>query len=229
MSARYALYYSPPTASPLGAFGAAWLGRTIEGQDLAPPEAENIAPGDWRAATAAPRKYGFHATLKAPFRLANGATENDLISAVETFCADRPAIGLGRLRLAKISGFLALRPEREEAAARLAADIVQAFDGYRAALTPQEIVRRRPDALTAAQRDLLDRWGYPYVMGEFRFHMTLTGRLEETESERFRAALEHRLARDADRDAAIDDICIFRQDRTDGDLSLLRRIPLGAA
>ena len=226
MAYRYAIYYSPPTASPLGAFGAKWLGRTIEGQDLAPPALAWVSAQDWKTATVAPRKYGFHATLKPPFRLADGASEDELVSAVESFCAETGPADLGSLKVDRISGFLALTPERQDAVGRLAADIVREFDRFRAPLTAEEIERRRPETLTPRQRQLLDCWGYPYVIGDFRFHMTLTGNLPEADRAVFCAELEDRFSDLKTGPMTIDGICVFQQKSPEDELSLLRRIKL---
>lgn len=223
MAFRYAIYFAPPTASVLGDAGTTWLARSIEGQDIAPPVLSNISSADWESATAAPRRYGFHATLKPPFRLAEGTSEGELLSAVQTYSAGTAPVILGDLRIARISGFLALRPERQDAVTRLAADIVRTFDEYRAPLTPEERARRRPDTLSPAQRTLLDNWGYPFVMGEFRFHMTLTGRLAPEDAERFSAELEKRFDPAKIGPVTINTICVFRQDTPDSDLTLLKR------
>lgn len=223
MTYRYAIYFSPSTASTLGAFGAEWLGRTIEGQDLGAPVLSNISSADWETATAAPRRYGFHATLKPPFRLTEGNSEGDLLSAVKTYAAGTAPVILGDLRIARISAFLALRPERQEAVARLAADIVRTFDDYRVPLTPDERARRRPGTLSPAQRTLLDCWGYPFVMGEFRFHMTLTARLPPADAKRFSTELEKLFDPAKIGPVTIDAICVFRQDTPDNDLTLLKR------
>ena len=226
MTHRYAIYFSPPTASALGDLGASWLGRTIEGQDLAPPTLADIASEDWESAIAAPRRYGFHATLKPPFRLAEGFSEGDLLAEVRTYCATTAPVFLGQLGVAQVSDFMALRPERHEAVARLAADIVRTFDVYRAPLTPDETERRRPGSLSPAQRTLLDSWGYPYVMGEFRFHMTLTGRLSPEDRERYRTELEKRFVPAKIGAVTVDDLCVFRQESPDSDLTLLHRFAL---
>ncbi len=79
-----------------------------------------------------------------------------------------------------ISGFIAVIPaEPSPALQQLAADCVTAFDSFREPLTAEDRARRNPSRLTAKQCEYLDRWGYPYVMDEFRFHMTLTGRLDD--------------------------------------------------
>src|SRR5207245_1192733 len=78
-----------------------------------------------------------------------------------------------------ISGFIAVIPAEPVAELQqLAADCARDFDSFRAPLGAEDRARRRPEKLTERQRDYLDRWGYPYVMEEFRFHMTLTGRLD---------------------------------------------------
>ena len=211
MAFRYAIYFSPSTSSALGSFGASWLGRSIEGRRLATLVLSNIAPDDWEAATRAPRGYGFHATLKPPFRLAPETTEAKLIDAMKFFCRTTPPVTLGTLAVQELSGFLALRPERDAPVTAFAENCVRAFDCFRAPPTPEEIARRRPETLTSRQRQLLDRWGYPYVMDEFRFHMTLTGRLNDPETHLFRKTLETRYAPLLDQTVAIDEICLFCQ------------------
>src|SRR5262249_54746601 len=52
---------------------------------------------------------------------------------------------------------------------------VTAFDNFRSPVTPEERRRRLGAGLTNRQIENLDRWGYPYVLEDFRFHMTLTG------------------------------------------------------
>ena len=158
---RYAIYYTPAAGSALARFGEAWFARKAPCLD-------------------APRRYGFHGTLKAPFRLANGTSEAELLLAAERFAAERGALRGPSLRPAVLAGFLALMPsEPFEELDRLAADCVAAFDRFRAPPGEAELARRRRAGLSASQEALLRRWGYPYVMEAFRFHMTLTGRLDE--------------------------------------------------
>jgi hypothetical protein len=68
--------------------------------------------------------------------------------------------------------------------------VVTGLDAFRAPLTGAEFARRRPDALTPRQRELLKAWGYPYVLAEFRFHLTLTDRIPRHR----RPAVEHVLS-----------------------------------
>jgi hypothetical protein len=54
---------------------------------------------------------------------------------------------------------------------------VMAFDDFRAPATEAELARRNQAKLTPRQRELLSAWGYPYVLDEFGFHLTLTDRI----------------------------------------------------
>ena len=86
------------------------------------------------------------------------------------------------------------------------------FDSFRAPLTPEDRARRNPSALTPRQRDYLDRWGYPYVLEDFRFHMTLTGRLDAERREPVLTMLRERFAALGLQTLAIDRIACCRQD-----------------
>ncbi len=79
-SPRYAIYFTPQSSMPLARFGASVLGYDVsEGRDVPHLALKGIFPTDIAAATAAPRKYGFHATLAAPFYLGDGHAEADLL------------------------------------------------------------------------------------------------------------------------------------------------------
>ncbi|MBJ7407960.1 MAG: DUF1045 domain-containing protein, partial [Bradyrhizobium sp.] len=168
---------------------------------------------DWRDITTDPRKYGFHATLKAPIALAPGRTEAELIAACAAFAGKTRLRPLIRPVVDSISGFIAVVPaEPVDALQELGADCVRAFDSFRAALTAEDRARRRPERLSERQRDYLDRWGYPYVMEEFRFHMTLTGRLDADRRGAILEMLRTRFAALGMETLVIDRIALFRQD-----------------
>jgi putative phosphonate metabolism protein len=211
---RYAIYYAAAQTSDLDRFGARLLGYdAFAGTDLPFPEGVTRAAPDWRDLTADPRKYGFHATLKAPFTLAPEKTEAELFAACSTFAATPRAIPIIKPVVGSISGFIAVIPaEPPQELIRLAADCVTAFDTFRAPLTEADRARRNPSRLTSAQRDHLDRWGYPYVMDDFRFHMTLTGRLGSERREEVLAMLKARFAALDLATLAIDRIAVFRQE-----------------
>lgn len=220
---RYAIYFVPPPDTALGAFGTRWLGLG----ESAPPDLAGVSVDDWRNAVAAPQRYGFHATLKAPFRLAEGHDERALAAALESFCRTRAAVPVGKLALRMLSDFLVLAPMEAGAAAELAADCMRAFDPFRAPPTAGDIARRTPDRLTASEKANLERWGYPWVMEEYRFHLTLTGPLDEAERARFGAAIARAALPAVAEAVGIGDICLCGQPAPDAEFRVLRRIALG--
>jgi hypothetical protein len=169
---RYAIYLTPPEDSPLERAAAAWLGRSAFGGPAMPP----VAPAEADPAT--PARYGFHATLKAPFRLADGRTEADLLDAFGRFAGERAPLAVP-LVVSRLSRFVALTAADHGPVQAACDAAVAAFEPFRAPLTAAERERRRPERLDEEERALLDRWGYPYVFGRFLFHMTLSGPVEE--------------------------------------------------
>jgi putative phosphonate metabolism protein len=210
---RYSIYYVSTPGSDLDRFGAQLLGYdALSGDQLPfPDDVVRLVP-DWRDLTRDPRKYGFHATLKAPLPLAQGNAEAELLAACETFAGTPRPIPVIRPVVDSISGFIAVVPaEPSPELERLAADCVREFDSFRAPLTPEDRMRRNPSALTPRQRAHLERWGYPYVMEDFRFHMTLTGRLDAGRREPVLTMLRDRFSAIGLTTLAIDRIAVFRQ------------------
>ncbi|MHC2622875.1 putative phosphonate metabolism protein [Bradyrhizobium huanghuaihaiense] len=211
---RYAIYFAAGSDSALSRFGAELLGYdAYTGDELPfPQQALHVAP-DWRDVSADPRKYGFHATLKAPMALAPGKTEAELMAACAAFVGKARPFPVIRPVVDAISGFIAVIPaEPVEALQGLAADSVRDFDAFRAPLTAEDRARRRPEKLSERQRDYLDRWGYPYVMEEFRFHMTLTGRLDAERRGPILQMLRERFAGLRLDALTVDRIALFKQD-----------------
>ena len=219
---RYAVYFAPRE----GAFAqrtAEWLGRnSATGQAMPQPVLPGIS--DPHCITMDPRRYGFHGTIRAPFRPAPDVTETKIRDQVAGLAARLSPVTCEGLRLEILHGFLALTPLGCEAALfDLAAAVVEGTDGLRAPLTEAEIARRRPDRLSTRQRALLDRWGYPFVMEEFRFHLTLTDRLDEPGP--VLAVLDTHFAPVLPRPFEIEDLCLFGEDAT-GAFRLLHRYAL---
>lgn len=215
---RYAIYYAPP----VGAFAtaaAAWLGWDVArgcAVDQPDPSLADV--------TADPRKYGFHATIKAPFRLQDGVSFDDLKAALNTAATQLSPVTLTGLSMVHLDGFLALIPaDPSEALQNMAAQIVRDLDPCRAPLNAAELARRRPDTLTPRQRELLDSYGYPYVMEQFQFHMTLTGRTDDPAIQR---AAEVHFDGLIPVPLQIDDLCLMGEDEQ-GRFHLLYRAPLG--
>ncbi|MCF3592761.1 DUF1045 domain-containing protein [Rhodobacteraceae bacterium LMO-12] len=216
---RFALYYLPPEGD-LAAFGAAWLGWNVAlGQptdQFSVPELDDV--------TATARKYGFHATLKPPFRLKDPHSAGDLAEAVAqmaTSCAPARCEGL---QIGRLGSFLALTPVGEVAGiARIAAQCVVDIDPFRAEASAADLARRRV-RLSERQDALLTRWGYPYVLDEFDFHLTLTGRLAPKARERWCETLKAYLP-PLPTPFVIDEIALAGE-RQDGRFELIRRYRL---
>jgi putative phosphonate metabolism protein len=221
---RYAIYYAPAAGSDLDRFGAQLLGYdAYSGEDLPfPNDVIRMAP-DWCDLTKEPRKYGFHATLRAPMSLAPGKTEPELLAACESFAGKPQVIPVITPVVGSISGFIAVVPaEPSPGLERLAADCTRAFDSFRAPLTPEDRARRNPSDLTPRQREYLDRWGYPYVMEEFRFHMTLTGRLNAERREPILTMLRKSFSAIGLKTLATDRVAVFRQENADSRFRIVK-------
>lgn len=227
---RYAIYFAAEPGSVLDRFGSELIGYdAYRGVDVPFPSGMKL-PGEWREMTADPRKYGFHATLKPPMALAPGKSEDELIAACATFAATPRAIPVIKPVVDIISGFIALVPAAVSADLEcLAADCVSDFDLFRAPLTEHGRARRNPSKLTPRQRDYLERWGYPYVFEEFRFHMTLTGRLDAGHAPDVLEMLRDRFRDSGVRDLAVDRIALFRQDGPERRFRVIGDWPLKSA
>ena len=222
---RYAIYWAPGPG-PLADFAAGWLGwDPLAGRAVPHPAVAGL-PRPLPEITAPPRRYGFHGTIKAPFRLADTARAAALHEAGQALCAELPPVTLPGLSLHRIGGFLALVPDGDTGPlGALAAAVVDRLDGFRAALSADEIARRGPDRLTPRQRMHLARWGYPHVMEDFRFHLTLTGDLPASEAAAVEEVLRPLLVPVLPRPFRIDALCLFGQGR-DGLFRLLHRYTL---
>lgn len=228
MSERVAIYYTPAAGSPLSTFAAGWLGRDVVSVDeISRPNVDGLDPA-WQAAiTRSPRRYGFHGTLKAPFTLAGDQSLDDLHQALANFVAGRPAVTLSGLELSDLYGFVALVPATEAPAINdLAAACVETFERYRAPLSPADLERRRQSKLTCHQDELLVRWGYPYVMEEFRFHLTLSEFLELAERQRVMAALRPLVQPYCQEPLTIDAVSLLLQNDRQSPFVMVDRFPL---
>jgi len=218
MSPRYAVYFAPDKHSPWRTFGAHWLGRDeYDGSALPQPQLAAISPEELAGITQEPRRYGFHATLKAPFRLAPGYDEQALITRLKTLALSLKPLALGPLRLAALDSFMALIPDTSPAGlSALAAACVKELDDMRAPLLEAELARRRAAPLDTREAELLARYGYPHVMERFRLHMTLTGPLEPSMAQRVSDAVAPLTSRlNAEAPLWLDQLCLFVE-RTPG-------------
>lgn len=222
--ARFAIY-----AVPDGAFyrtGADWLGwDSVAGAETQHPVLDGL-PGSAAVLTETPRKYGFHATLKAPFRLAHDTTRTDLERAVAAFASARPPIEIAALEIRPIAGFVAAVPAvPTPALSDLAGALVTALDAFRGPLSEAELARRRKAPLTERQDEMLRRWGYPYVFDEFRYHMTLSGRLSADAAEALSRRLHEHFASVMPVPYVLRDLALLGEAR-DGRFHVLNRYAL---
>ncbi|MDZ4100161.1 MAG: DUF1045 domain-containing protein [Hydrogenophaga sp.] len=181
---RVALYWAPQPERAMWRAGCQWLGRdAATGERTTQPDIRGIAKEVFEALTADPRRYGWHATLKPPFRLREGIGLKDVDAAVQTLAGQFKAAAIPALRVEALGNFLALRPQDTPVAANaLAAACVQALQPLSRPLSAEDLQRRRRAALTPHQNALLQRWGYPWVFDEFRFHCSLTGPLDRLDA-----------------------------------------------
>lgn len=225
---RYAIYYAPAAETPLARFGAAVLGYDLAtGGETPPPDHplfhDPLALG-W---TAVPRRYGFHATLKAPIHLAEGRTARELEESLVSFAAKQAPFGI-EMTLATFGHVLAMvLAEPSPAMDALAGACVRHFELFRAPLTPSDRERRHPDKLTAEQIGMLDAWGYPFVLDQFQFHMTLTSDLEPRDRARLEPVLLDLLSA-VPLTATVDNVMLCRQEGSNDRFVLQRRFAFAA-
>ena len=225
---RYALYLVPPRDSVLWEQACRWLGRDPETAALSrQPEIPGYAAQRVQRLTRSPRQYGFHATLKAPFRLAHGVDERQLMEEVARLVGSLPAFSMPALKVGRLSGFIALRPAgTAEELMALARRCVAGLDALRAPLEAAERTRRHAAGLTPHQKDLLEQWGYPFVLDEYRFHMTLTERLDDADAAYLMPWLENWLGPALGAESRQADLAVFLQPHSRADFVLRRRFPL---
>ena len=225
---RFAIYAAFAPDSALHNLASAWLGRdAARGVGLQRPVLDGIdatAAATW---TAEPARYGFHATLKPPFRIADGRTNLALDDSLRRFATARDPVPLGRLEVTELSQFVALRPVGPTPALRaLVDDIMRTFDIFRRPPEPAELKRRRAAGLTPRQEANLAEWGYPYVMDDFRLHFTLTGRLDVASRGRAVPALREYLATVLARPVMIDALWLFIEPSPGAPFRQVARYPL---
>lgn len=214
---RYGVYYTPSDAAFAQA-AAEWLGWDIvAGAELAAP---------YPSLVERPQKYGFHATLKPPFRLAQQTSKEVLHHAVRALATQLAPVPLGAMTLSQIGRFFAFTcAQPNDALQSVAATVVRDLDTFRAKATPDEIAKRLHSGLSDAQVQHVHDWGYPHVMEHFRFHMTLTGPVPKSEARDVVRHIERHFAEAMPSSIDLDAISLVAE-RPDGKFVLLERVPL---
>jgi hypothetical protein len=222
---RVGIYYCPSDDDPLFAAGTTWLGRDPSGETSV---GQPAFPGIDEV-TAEARGYGFHATLKPPMRLADGRTWDALLAATRELAAGIAPFALPALAVTDLHGFLALRETSFCAPLQALADAcVVRLDQFRAPPSGAELARRRRTRLTEAQDAMLVRFGYPYVLDTWFFHMTLTRRLTADEHLTWRPLAERYFETAKGSQRTVNDICLFTQTGSDQPFVIAARVPLKA-
>jgi putative phosphonate metabolism protein len=226
---RNALYFAPPRDHPLWRAGCTLLGRDPETDEPLPqPRLDGITAERFAAITEDPRRYGWHATLKPPFPLADGTDAAMLEAALARFAASRAPFPMPPLGVADLKGFLAVVPRAHSAElTSFAAACVSTFDTFRRPPSEAELARRRRGGLDAAEEANLAAWGYPYVMDRFQFHMTLTSRLAEEERRVVASALSPLLAGALAVPLVAAEVSLYAEPSAGAPFRLVRRYPFG--
>lgn len=212
MTPRYAIYFAPEQGSPWWAFGAGWLGRDeCRDVNMVQPALAQIAPEELREITAQPRRYGFHATLKAPFSLSGSHTLDDLKARMQALAATLKPLALGPMQTATLGDFVALVPARaSDELMALAAACVTGLDDLRTPLSEADLARRRVETLDPREQALLRQYGYPYVLERFRFHLTLSGPVAPSMAQRVLQAVAAPVAQlNTTAPLVLDRLCLF--------------------
>jgi putative phosphonate metabolism protein len=230
MAQRYAVYFAPDAGSALEDFGHRWFGRNGASRPTdGPPAIPQVRPERVRALIEGPRRYGFHGTLKPPFELNPASSESALLEAARIFARSLSPIEIPPLELAVIGKFIALTPVTSSAPLELlAAKCVRAFEGFRVPLTEEQAAYYQRNKLTVHQDQMLEHWGYPYVMEEFRFHISLTERIDDIAERNAIMQVATALAKPVvGKSILVRDIVVFGQKGRKDPMVAIERIPFG--
>ena len=223
---RYAVYYVPEAASGLGTFGQAWFGFDPATGETVGPERFGLSADLHDRAIAAPARYALHATMKAPFRPATGVSGTRIAEALRAFSLTARPVFAPPLRFIRMDSYLALTTTAAELN-DLEAALVHALDWCRAPLAPEDFAKRPAASLSPRQNDLMQQVGYPFALDEFRFHISLAGRLNEAELRDVEKALKPVLSDELNKPFRISELALFGDPGEGHRFRLLSRAPFG--
>jgi hypothetical protein len=223
---RYAIYYAPDLGSPLDMFGRTWFDEKANGN---PAAIAKLNPKRLAELSEGSRRYGFHGTLKPPFGLNPSTRVESLLDAARVFASTLAPVEIPPLELAIIGKFIAFTPTAQSAALeKLAAACVRAFEAFRLPLSDEQLASYKLNKLTVHQEQMLAHWGYPYVMEEFRFHISVTDRIDDPhEREEIIDALEKIAKPILGKPVVVRDITVFGQAAANQPMIPIERIPFG--
>tara|TARA_A100000164_G_scaffold283879_1_gene256514 strand:+ start:1076 stop:1783 length:708 start_codon:yes stop_codon:yes gene_type:complete len=222
---RYAIYYVPTENPELDLFGKCWLGwDPYKGVETTKSDLSKLPSfKKFSSLVLTPKQYGFHGTIKAPFRLKNEYTYNDLENKVREISKQIQSFHLDKLVIKKLGNFIALTPSKNLKVNDVSNKFVEGLDFLRDDLSEDEIKKRNPHKLSFNQKKKLFKWGYPYVFNEFKFHLTLTGKLRIEEIDNVYKYLQTILKSVNLRKIHFKSICIFGQ-KTDEKFYFIKKI-----
>ena len=222
---RYAIYYAPIENPELDLFGKCWLGwDPYKGEETTKSDLSKLTSfKKFSSLVLTPKQYGFHGTIKAPFRLKNEYTYNDLENKVREISKQIQSFHLDKLVIKKLGNFIALTPSKNLKVNDVSNKFVEGLDFLRDDLSEDEIKKRNPHKLSFNQKKKLFKWGYPYVFNEFKFHLTLTGKLRIEEIDNVYKYLQTILKSVNLRKIHFKSICIFGQ-KTDEKFYFIKKI-----
>jgi Protein of unknown function (DUF1045) len=189
--ARYAIFYTPQPGTAFAAFGRSWFGRANDGVTLHAFSQAGLGGASFaRLAPASGRYTGLHASIRAPFAPRAGIKSDAIKTRLGKFAGRRKPLPTGPLTLARAGRFLVLRPvEATPGLDWLAAQCVASFEDFTAPPSDTERKEHTNLNLSDHQRLLLESYGDPHVMSEYRFSITLTGPLDSAHLDRVMQAL----------------------------------------
>jgi hypothetical protein len=218
------VYFSPRQDEPLAEFGRRWFGFDTETREPVPEERRWPIPTGFLRT---PKRYGFHATLKAPFRLREGRGEQEFLQAVEALAAEHAPLELGLLVPKELGSFITLQQSLPNRAVdELAFTIVRDLDPFRQPLTEEEQDRIFGKGISRQQKANVFTWGYPYVGDDYIFHMTLTSILAPHEIEPWKAKVLEWGMEYLSEPVTLRDLCVFAQPSEEEPFRLIERFAL---
>jgi Protein of unknown function (DUF1045) len=188
---RYAIFFTPQPGTALAAFGRSWFGRAHDASTLHEFSAPGLSGSGFAKLPVSPGCYnGLHVAFRPPFALRRGMGPDALKARLNSFARRRRGVNTGPLTLVRDRRFLVLRPrENLQALEWLSTQCLSAFDGFAAPLSADDRNERLGPHLSLYQKLLLESFGSPEVMSEFRFAFRLSGPLAPGPIERLAEAL----------------------------------------
>ena len=224
---RFAIYFVPPESNDLTRFTASWFGWDVyKGIKVDYPVLHNLNY-DIKEITNTPSKYGFHGTLKAPFSLVPNKTIDDLKLSLSMLSRSIKKFLIPSICLREISGFIAIVPTVQNQSINfLARKCLEGLDCFRDAEPPEILNKRRSAGLSSSEERHLLKWGYPYVLDDFRFHLTMTGKLTPKVSKNVFSVLSSELQAALNAPLPINKICLFGESNINGQFEVIDEFSL---